>query len=90
MAHRSSPVARPLAPPGAWTAALLEAVSARLPLYCGQSTSLVLVALARLGVVPDQAWASAVVRHLTSAGTRGVGPQVRVGVGVGWGVWVWA
>lgn len=41
-------------PPPAWSSALLASVSHNLSSYCGQSMSLVLVSLARLGITPDQ------------------------------------
>jgi len=65
-------------PPPQWAEALLSSVDANLPLYCGQSTSLVLVALARLGITPQQAWAARVVGHLTGPIAHTLGPQVSV------------
>ena len=50
----SSALARPMQPPPQWAHALLTSVSTNLDLYCGQSLSLVLVSLERLGNTPDQ------------------------------------
>ncbi|KAF5830609.1 hypothetical protein DUNSADRAFT_14256 [Dunaliella salina] len=71
----SSALARPMQPPAQWAEALLFSVHSNLPAYCGQSMSLVLVALARLGITPPQSWATRVVGHLTGPLAPGIGPQ---------------